>query len=140
MVTEGPTRQDYTEKLADDTLVSVATYTAPADPDGDSLTWSLAGSDKDDFNIGEQEGGSPGTLTFKEKPDFEKPVDANGDNIYMVTVQVSDSKLTGTRTNGRHRNRRRGGWRGNLLLRPAQGRHRPHGVPHRPRQRHIHKR
>ena len=48
-------------------------------------------------NIGNQDDGTPGELTFKEKPDFEKPVDSNRDNVYMVTVQVSDGKLTGTR-------------------------------------------
>ena len=62
------------------------------------MTWSLAGSDKDDFNIGNQEGGTPGELSpSRKKPDFEKPVDSNRDNAYMVTVQVSDGKLTGTR-------------------------------------------
>ena len=77
----------------------VGTYTA-SDPEttvSDDLTWSLAGSDKDDFNIGNQEAGTPGELTFKEKPNFEKPVDSNRDNAYMVTVQVSDGKLTGKR-------------------------------------------
>ena len=29
-------------------------------------------------------------LAFKAKPDFEKPGDANGDNIYEVTVVASD--------------------------------------------------
>ena len=70
-----------------------------SDPETDSreLSWSLAGSDKDDFHIGNQAEGIPGTLDFREKPDFEKPVDSNRDNVYMVTVQVSDGNLTGTR-------------------------------------------
>ena len=98
MVPTGSTRADYPEKLDADILDTVGTYTA-SDPETESgeLTWSLAGSDKDDFHIGNQEGGALGTLAFREKPDFEKPVDSNRDNIYMVTVQVSDGNLTGTR-------------------------------------------
>ena len=98
MVATGSTREDYAEKLEADTLETVGSYTA-SDPetDGSELTWSLAGSDKDDFHIGNQEGGTLGTLDFMEKPDFEKPVDSNRDNVYMVTVQVSDGNLTGTR-------------------------------------------
>ena len=36
-----------------------------------------------------------GDLTFKKKPDYEKPTDADMDNVYEVTVQASDGKLTG---------------------------------------------
>ena len=32
-----------------------------------------------------------GNLTFKEAPDFEKPADSNRDNVYMVTVVVTDA-------------------------------------------------
>ena len=99
MVATGFTRVDYAEKLGADALDTVATYTAsdPETTDSDELTWSLAGSDKDDFHIGNQDGGTPGILAFREKPDFEKPVDSNRDNVYMVTVQVSDGNLPGTR-------------------------------------------
>ena len=34
-------------------------------------------------------------LTFKKKPDYEKPTDADMDNVYEVTVQASDGRLTG---------------------------------------------
>ena len=30
------------------------------------------------------------TLTFNAAPDFEAPADANSDNVYEVTVVVSD--------------------------------------------------
>ena len=40
-------------------------------------------------------GGTPGELKFKKKPDYEKPTDADMDNVYEVTVQASDGKLTG---------------------------------------------
>ena len=36
-----------------------------------------------------------GELRFKKKPDYEKPTDADMDNVYEVTVQASDGKLTG---------------------------------------------
>ena len=68
------------------------TYTA-SDPESDSLTWSLAGDDAGDFTIS-----AAGALTFNAAPDFEIPADGdpengdNPDNIYKVTVQVSDGK------------------------------------------------
>ena len=98
--TIGETRQSYPEKLDADTLTEVDVYEAsdPETTDDDNLVWSLTGLDAADFNIGNQEDGTLGTLTFKEKPDFEKPADANRDNIYMVTVQATDDgKLTGKR-------------------------------------------
>ena len=42
-------------------------------------------------------GGTPGQLKFKKKPDYEKPTDADMDNVYEVTVQASDGKKTGMR-------------------------------------------
>ena len=35
-------------------------------------------------------GGTPGQLTFKEILNYEMPADANSDNMYMVTVVVTD--------------------------------------------------
>ena len=32
-----------------------------------------------------------GELTFKKVPNFEKPADSNGDNVYMVTVVATDA-------------------------------------------------
>ena len=38
------------------------------------------------------------TLAFKKSPNYEKPIDANKDNVYMVTVVATDKKkLTDTR-------------------------------------------
>ena len=62
---------------------------------GAALVWSLTGPDASDFNIGNQDGGAPGTLTFKEMPDYEMPAASN--NLYRVTVEVSDGKLKATR-------------------------------------------
>ena len=64
----------------------VHAYTT-ADPESDSLTWSLAGDAAAKFNIS-----GNGELTFRSAPDYENPADEGGDNVYNVTVQVSDGK------------------------------------------------
>ena len=67
-------------------------YTAVDPDDGaPTPTWSVAGPDGDKFTaVG-------GELKFKAKPDYENATDANTDNVYEVTVQASDGKLTGMR-------------------------------------------
>ena len=63
-------------------------FTATAsDSDGDALTFSIsAGADADIFTIGS----SSGDVTFISAPDFEIPGDASSDNVYELTVRVSD--------------------------------------------------
>ena len=39
-----------------------------------------------------------GRLSFVSAPDFEQPADADADNVYEVTVQVSDGLLTATQS------------------------------------------
>ena len=57
------------------------------DTNDDSVsTWSLSGVDEGKFSIS-----AVGLLTFKAKPDFEKPGDVNSDNVYEVTVEAVDS-------------------------------------------------
>ena len=93
VINGGPTRApDWLETKA--ITDAVATYTA-ADVDDDTLTWSLTGTDASDFNISNEEDNTPGELTFKEMPDYEKPAASN--NVYRVTVNVSDGKLSATR-------------------------------------------
>ena len=93
-VSAGPTRVlDWRENTLIATVV--ATYTA-SDMDEDDLIWKLTGADASDFNIGNQGGdATPGQLTFKKSPDYEKPAASN--NLYRVTVEVSDGKLKATR-------------------------------------------
>ena len=43
----------------------------------------LEGDDKDLFDI------TGGELTFKLSPDHDAPADADGNNVYMVTVKVT---------------------------------------------------
>ena len=59
------------------------------DPDGDSLTYSLSGSDSALLSVS-----SSGVVTFNTAPDYENPSDSNADNVYEVTATVSDGSLT----------------------------------------------
>ena len=64
---------------------AVTTVTA-TDPDGQTLGYSIAGgADSAFFGID-----ATGALAFITGPDFEAPADAGANNIYDVTVQVSD--------------------------------------------------
>ena len=98
MITTGPTRRDRAENVTGDAL-QVFIYVASdvdADDDVDDLTWSIEGEDAAKFNIGEDDG----ILTFEESPNYEMPADRNKDNVYKVTVVVSDDgspKLTDKR-------------------------------------------
>jgi hypothetical protein len=65
---------------------AVTTVTS-VDPDiGQPRTFSLSGPDAALFTISQVDG----ALTFGSAPDFAVPLDANTDNIYEVTVTVSD--------------------------------------------------
>ena len=71
--------------------LSVATISA-SDAQNNSLSFSIAsGDDEDLFSIT-----TGGALTFATAPDFEAPADSDTDNVYDVTVQVSDGSLTDT--------------------------------------------
>lgn len=69
---------------------AAGTVTA-TDPDaGTTLTFSLVGgADQALFSID----ATTGALTFNTAPDFEAPADAGGDNVYDVTVQVTDGAI-----------------------------------------------
>ena len=66
---------------------AVTTVTA-TDPDaGQTLSYSIiGGADAGKFTIGS----NTGALSFITAPNFELPTDAGGNNVYDVTVQVSD--------------------------------------------------
>ena len=51
-----------------------------------ALSWKLEGADRSKLAIG-----ADGMLRFVKNPDFEKPMDANKNNVYEVTVVVTDS-------------------------------------------------
>lgn len=68
-------------------------YTATAtDPDGNALTFSLAGgADQALFRIT-----AAGALSFVSPPDFESPGDADRNNVYLVRIGVSDGMTSTT--------------------------------------------
>jgi hypothetical protein len=71
---------------------AVTTVTA-TDPEGSTPVYSIAGgADAARFTIN----ASTGALAFITAPDFESPSDTGGNNVYDVTVQVSDGTLTDT--------------------------------------------
>ena len=93
---------DATADYPENGTVLVATYTA-MDPElTDIVSWSLDGTDAEDFDI------SAGVLTFKKShltmkcrgtlTGTEPPTAAANDNIYEVTVQATDeTSKTGTK-------------------------------------------
>jgi len=68
---------------------AVTTVTG-VDPDGDSLTYGVfGGPDAAMFGIS----ASTGVLSFLSAPDYEHPADADRNNVYLVTVLVSDGSF-----------------------------------------------
>ncbi len=69
---------------------TVADYSA-VDPEGvtDTFTWSLSGDDAADFRLHAESG----SLIFVNSPDYDDPADADGDNVYLVTIGVTDGDL-----------------------------------------------
>ena len=63
----------------------VTTFTATDVDDGDTITWSLGGTDASQLSID-----SSGRLSFANDPDYETPLDADADNVYEVTVTATD--------------------------------------------------
>ena len=61
------------------------------DPNGDTLTYSLSGDDASLLSISNQ-----GVVVFNTAPDFENPSDADTNNVYKITVTVSDGSLNAT--------------------------------------------
>jgi|GEM_PF-5019961 len=77
----------------DENTVVVTTVAASDEDAGASLTYSISGGeDAGLFVIG----ANTGALTFDVAPDYENPSDVGADNLYHVTVQVSDGALVDT--------------------------------------------
>ena len=79
--------QGIGKEFAENGTGPVVTFSVD-DPEGRGLVWSLSGNDGDDFLIDE------GVLSFGTPPDYEAPTDADTDNVYQVTVRVSDGTNT----------------------------------------------
>lgn len=61
-----------------------------SDEDGDTLSWSIEGTDAALFAIDSD----TGAVTFVTPADFERPTDSDGDNYYEFTVVASDGALS----------------------------------------------
>ena len=85
---------DTAPKFAERATGIVARYRA-IDPERRSVVWSLGGPDRTDLMINNI-GNNIGALRFRSPPDFEEGIDADGDSVYVVTVQASDDFDTGT--------------------------------------------
>ena len=82
-----------------DTGPQANTYTASDEDAVDQISWDLGGEDGDKFILsadGVEGAAEPRDLMFRPgfTPDFEAPQDANGDNVYKLTVIAWD-KATG---------------------------------------------
>ena len=81
--------EDATDFVGNPTDPSVNYYTvADQDRHASIGSWSLNGEDKALLQLIGTEGR---TLVFKTPPDFEIPADADGDNVYKVTIVVIDN-------------------------------------------------
>ena len=84
-------RGSGTISYAENRMDAVATYMADG-ADAAGAKWSLSGDDMGDFKIG----ASTGVLTFKATPNYEAPTDADGNNVYQVTVNASSGEYSAT--------------------------------------------
>ena len=61
---------------------------AASDPESDGLTYSLAGVDAASFNVGPL----TGQIKIEGLLDHESPSDVGGDNVYELTLEVTDGR------------------------------------------------
>ncbi len=80
----------FTENQATDRVLASYSATDPEDPSALITRWSLTGRDAGDFTINES-----GELTFRNVPDYERPADSGGDNVYNLSVRASDGRNYG---------------------------------------------
>ena len=72
--------------------VMLAYQATASDPDNDPLAFTISGgADAARFTID-----GTGRLTFVAAPDFEAPADVDANNVYVVTLRVSDGKASTT--------------------------------------------
>ncbi|MEQ1661568.1 MAG: cadherin-like domain-containing protein [Thiobacillus sp.] len=72
--------------VAENTTAVTTVTATDADLPAQTLTYSLSGTDAAQFSID----ANTGVLTFLAAPDYDNPADSGGNNVYNVTVQVSD--------------------------------------------------
>ena len=101
-VLQGPSAIDHPEMSAvididaDPVDVEAPNYIM-SDPEDTAAVrrWFLMGPDAGKFNISQpdpvDDAENGGDLSFKAAPNYESPGDANGDNVYEITVTAADS-------------------------------------------------
>ena len=67
----------------DENITEIATFSA-TDPENGTISLGVSGEDSEGFSINES------TLIYASGLNFESPTDANGDNVYVVTVFADD--------------------------------------------------
>ncbi len=82
------------ERYAENGTGDVGTYTASGQ-NASTATWMLEGADAGDFTLSSGSGATT-MLRFKSSPDYERPADANTDNVYMVTVKATANGVMDT--------------------------------------------
>lgn len=82
-----PSTESVAENSAAGAII-LQVNTTDADLPDAMLTYTLSGPDADHFDIS-----STGAVSFKASPDFETPLDQGMDNVYQVTVTVSDNDV-----------------------------------------------
>ena len=106
-VNEQPTIETTTTAISvAENQTSVLTYMADDEDNNEesndsanTLTWSVETADDGSFF---EIGSSSGVLTFKNAPNFEDKQDAGADNVYNVTVTVTDNGIDGARGASNH--------------------------------------
>ena len=90
---ENPLRVYFDESATG--VVHVVQGTA-VDPDDDAaeISYTVSGTDIGEFDYDS----ASGELSFKEVPNFEAPNDANGDNVYDLSVTATDSSQSTTQS------------------------------------------
>ena len=90
---ENPLRVYFDESATG--VVHVVQGTA-VDPDDDEaeISYTVSGTDIAEFDYDS----ASGELRFKEVPNFEAPIDANGDNVYDLSVTATDSSQSTTQS------------------------------------------
>ena len=93
-VNEGPIISgagEFTVRENYDALLGTYTARDPEDPTIEVTNWRTSGTDGGDFTMSQD-----GELSFRSAPDYERPADSNRDNVYLLTVQVSDGRNFGS--------------------------------------------
>jgi len=82
-----PTIISASETVFPQTTTGVVYTIVGSDPDGDALTYSIAGDDAGSLILDSR----TGALTFVSAPDVDMPGSVDGNNFYLIEVRVADT-------------------------------------------------